>query len=42
MVETGAGHLGHPGHVLSGSSGFDPVYKMSGSDLDPALDHVCY
>ena len=23
-VETGSGHLGHPGHIFSGSSGFDP------------------
>ena len=36
-VETG---LGHPGHILSGSSGSDRVYKISGSDLDSALDHV--
>ena len=37
-VETG---LGHPGHILSGSSGYDPLYKISGSDLDSALDPVC-
>ena len=42
-VETGSGHPGHPGqpgHVLSGSSGSDPVYKISGSDPDSLLDHV--
>ena len=36
-VKTGSSHLGH---VLSGSSGFTPVYRISGSDLDSALDHV--
>ena len=30
-VETGSGH---PGHIFSGSSGSDPVYKLSGSDPD--------
>ena len=37
-----SGHPGYPqlGHVLSGSSGSDPVYKISRSDLDSALDHV--
>ena len=42
-VETGSGHPGHPGqpgHVLSGSTGSDPLYKISGSDPDSALDHV--
>ena len=39
-VETGSGHPGHPGHILSGSSGSDPVYKLSGSDLDSTLNHV--
>ena len=39
-VETGSGHPGQPGHVLSGSSGSDPVYKISGSDPDSLLDHV--
>ena len=42
-VETGSGHLGYrgqPGHVLSGSSRSDPVYKISGSDPDSALDHM--
>ena len=36
-VETGSGHPGHPGqpgHILSGSSGSDPLYKISGSDPD--------
>ena len=43
-VETGSGYPGYQGqlgHVLSGSSRFDPVYKISGSDSDSALDHVC-
>ena len=39
-VETGSGHLGQPDHVLSGSSGSDLVCKISGSDLDSALNHV--
>ena len=42
-VETGSGHLGYPGqpgHVLSGSSGSYPIYKISRSDLDSALDHL--
>ena len=42
-VETGSGHPGYPGqlgHVLSRSSGSDPVYKISGSDLDSALNHM--
>jgi len=33
----GSGHPGHPGqpgHILSGSSGSDPVQKLSGSDPD--------
>ena len=33
-VETGSGHPGQPGHIFSGSSGSDPVYKLSGSDPD--------
>ena len=33
-VETGSGHPGHPGHIFSGSSGSDPLYKISGSDPD--------
>ena len=36
-VETGSGY---PGHVLPGSSGSDPAYKVSWSDPDSALDHV--
>ena len=36
-VETGSGH---PGHILSGSSGSDPLYKLSGSDPDSTLNHV--
>ena len=36
-VETGSGH---PGHILSWSSKSGPVYKMSKSDLDSALDYV--
>ena len=39
-VEAGLGHLGQPGHVLSGSSGSGLVYKIVGSDVDYALDHV--
>ena len=42
-VETGSGHPGHPGHpghILSGSSGSDPLYKLSGSDPDSTLNHV--
>ena len=34
-VETESGHPGHPGqpdHILSGSSGSDLLYKISGSD----------
>ena len=44
MIETGSGHpgyLGQLGHILSWSSGSNLVYKISGSDLDFALDHVC-
>ena len=37
-VET---RLGQPGHVLSGSSWSNPVYKISGSYLDSALNHMC-
>ena len=33
-VETRSGHPGHPGHIFSGSSGSDPLYKISGSDPD--------
>ena len=33
-VETGSCYPGHPGHILSGSSGSDPLYKISGSDPD--------
>ena len=36
-VET---RLGHPGHILSGLSGSDQLYKISRSDPDSALDHV--
>ena len=43
-VKSGSGHQDYPdqsGHVLSGSSGSDPVYKISESDqLDYALDQV--
>ena len=34
-VETGSGL------ILFGSSMSDLVYKISGSDLDSALDHIC-
>ena len=40
-VETRSGQLGHLGHIMSGSSRYYTVYKISGSDLDYALDHVC-
>ena len=30
-IETWLGHPHHPGHIFSGSSGSDPVYKLSGS-----------
>ena len=40
-VETGSGHPGQPGHILSGSSGSDPLYKISGSDPDSTLYHMC-
>ena len=36
-VVTGSGHpdhLGQPGHILPGSMGSDPLYKVSGSDPD--------
>ena len=33
-IETRPDHLGHPGHILSGSSGSDPVYRLSGFDPD--------
>ena len=36
-VETGSGH---PGHGLSTLSRFEPVYKLSGSDLDSAVGRV--
>ena len=42
-VETRLGHpiyLGQADHILSGSSGSDPVYKLSESELDYALDHM--
>ena len=42
-VETGSGHKGYLGklcHALSRSSPSDPVYKISGSDPDSALNHV--
>ena len=32
-VATGSGH---PGHILCGSTGSDPLYKISGSDPDLA------
>ena len=39
-VETGLGHPGQPNHILLWSSRSDPVYKISWSDLDSALDHM--
>ena len=41
-VETRSGHPGQPDHVLSRSSGSDLVYRISGSELDFALDHMHY
>ena len=38
-VETGSSH---PGHVLSWSSGYDSVYKISGLEPDSSLDYVHY
>ena len=38
-IKTG---LDHPGCILSGSSGSNPVYKITGFDPDSALDHVFY
>ena len=38
-VATGSGHpdrQGQPGHILLGSTGPDPLYKISGSDPDLA------
>ena len=38
-IATGSGHPDHqgqPGHILHGSTGSDPLYKISGSDLDLA------
>ena len=43
-VKTGSGHLGYlgqPADVLTRSSKSDPVYKISGSDPDSALNHMC-
>ena len=40
-VEIRLGHLGYLDHILSGSSGSNPLYKISGSDPDSALHHVC-
>ena len=39
-VETGSGHPGQLGHILSGSRGPDPLYKISRSDPDSMLYHV--
>ena len=42
-VETRLGHpvyLGQADHILSGSIGSDPVYKLFESDPDYALDHM--
>ena len=44
-VVTGLGHPDHPGqlgHILPGSTRSDPLYKISGCDLDLAKDHMCY
>ena len=34
------GYPGYPGHVFPGSSGSDPLYEISRSNLDSTLDHV--
>ena len=42
-VVTRSGHPGYPGqpgHILSGSSMSDPVYKISRYDPDYALNHM--
>ena len=39
-VETRLGYSGQPGRVLSGSSGSDLVYTISGSDPDFVLNHM--
>ena len=42
-VETGLSHPGYPGQlgqVLSGSTGSDLVYKLSGSNPDCTLDNI--
>ena len=39
-VVTGSGYPDHPGHILSRSSGPDPLHKISGSDPDSTLYHV--
>ena len=39
-IETGSGHPGQTGHILSASSGSDPLYKIFGSDPDSTLYHV--
>ena len=42
-VKTGLDHPGYPGqpgHVLSGSSRPNPVYKITGYDQDYALNHM--
>ena len=42
-IETKLGYLDHldqPSHILSRSSGSDPVYNISGSDTDSALDYL--
>ena len=39
-VETRSGYPGQLSQVLSGSSGSDPVYKISGFEPDSTLDHI--
>ena len=41
-VETTSGYPSHLSHVLCGSSGSDPIHKISGFDPDSLLDHVHY
>ena len=43
-VESGfsfPGQIGHLGHVLHGSSGSGPDYRISGIDPDSLMNHVC-
>ena len=39
-LKPGGGHLGQVGHILSRSSGSDPVYEISESDPNFTLNHM--